>query len=108
MNNSQLRRLGVPEHCLKTALGAVQVLAKDRGLRGRALKDRLKDVLTAPEGFTDDADLGEFAQDVIEDRSYARPEPITYRTWGSEIDEGAPPNAAVLFAADGARGGADA
>lgn len=89
MNNSQLRRLGVPDICLKSALGAVKVLAKDRGLRGRALKDRICDVLAEPANFTDDVDLGPFARDVIEDRHFQRPEPIEYRTWGSDIDEGA-------------------
>ncbi len=89
MNNTQLRRLGVPEHCLKSALATVQVLAKDRELRGGALKDRLREVLAAPEEFSTDDDMGEFARDLIEEREFERPEPITYRTWGSDIDDGA-------------------
>jgi len=89
MNNSQLRRLGVPEICLKSALGAVQGLAKQRKIRGGAMKELLRDVLETPENFVEDAELGEFARELIEERDFERPEPATYRTWGSEIDDGA-------------------
>jgi len=89
MNNSQLRKLGVPDICLKSALGAVQTLAKKRKLRGRALKDRIRDVLDEPLKYRDDEDLGAFARDIIEDREFSRPEPISYRTWGDDIEAGA-------------------
>ena len=82
MNNSQLRRIGVTDFCIKSALAAVQVLAKQRGVRGGAMKERMRAVLAAPEDFVEDADLGEFARDIIEDRDFTRPEPIEYRTWG--------------------------
>ncbi|QDT46926.1 RNA-splicing ligase RtcB [Symmachiella dynata] len=89
MNNSQLRRIGVPDFCIKSALAAVQVLAKQRGVRGGAMKKQMRAVLAAPEDFVEDVDLGEFARDIIEDREFTRPEPIEYRTWGSDIDAGA-------------------
>ncbi len=89
MNNSQLRRMGVPEFCLKPGLAAVQTLAKQRGVRGAAMKQRIRDVLAAPEDYVADEDVGELARAVIEDREFTRPEPVEYRTWGSEIDDGA-------------------
>ncbi|HAY79661.1 MAG TPA: RNA-splicing ligase RtcB, partial [Planctomycetaceae bacterium] len=37
----------------------------------------------------EDPHVGAFAQAVITDREFVRPEPIAYRTWGSEIDAAA-------------------
>ena len=37
-----------------------------------------------PQAYVDDAHFGDFAKDVIEDRRFVRPEPISYRTWGAE------------------------
>lgn len=86
MNTSQLRKLGVPEDCLNVAIAAIQKAAAS-GERTKDLKETIRQVVASPAGFTDDAIFGEFAlalagADKVEPR-----EPISYRTWGTEIDE---------------------
>jgi tRNA-splicing ligase RtcB len=87
MNSRQLRKLGVPESCIKSAMMAVQGAAQSGALKGQAVKGQLKQVVENPDEYTDDLHFGQFARDVIEDRDYVRPVPIDYRTWGSQIDE---------------------
>jgi tRNA-splicing ligase RtcB len=87
MNSRQLKKLGVPDDCVKSAIVAIQNAMKSGGLKGKHLKQAIKDVVECPEGFIEDEHFGQFAQDVIADREFVRPEPIDYRTWGSEIDK---------------------
>src|SRR4029079_15926021 len=89
MNTTQLRKLGVPEHCLVPAIQAIQVTAKAGRLKGPELKQHIRDILAQPEGHTSDADFGEFAKRLIADRDFVLKEPISYQTWGTEIDPGA-------------------
>jgi tRNA-splicing ligase RtcB len=87
MNSRQLQKLGVPEDCVKSAIVAIQSAMKAGDKRGKQIKQAIKDVLERPQDFTADEHFGQFAQAVIADREFVRPEPISYRTWGSEIDE---------------------
>ncbi|MCL4204637.1 MAG: RtcB family protein [Pirellulaceae bacterium] len=87
MNSRQLHKLGVPDDCVKIAIAAIQNATKVVGMKGKLIKQAIKDVVGRPEDFTDDEHFGQFAQAVIADREFVRPEPISYRTWGSEIDE---------------------
>ena len=87
MNSRQLQKLGVPKDCVKSAIAAIQTATKTGGLKGKQIKQAIKDVLERPPDFTADEHFGQFAQAVIADREFVRPEPISYRTWGSEIDE---------------------
>jgi tRNA-splicing ligase RtcB (3'-phosphate/5'-hydroxy nucleic acid ligase) len=87
MNSRQLQKLGVPDDCVKSAIAAIQNATKVGGLKGKLIKQAIKDVVDRPEDFTEDEHFGQFAQAVIADREFVRPEPISYRTWGSEIDE---------------------
>jgi tRNA-splicing ligase RtcB len=89
MNPSQLRKLNVPEDCLKPAIQAIQSAAKDRALKNQQIKQRIREIVESPEEHIDDPHFGAFAQSVFDDRQFVRPEPIEYRTWGNEIDEGA-------------------
>lgn len=88
MNSRQLEKLGVPEHCIKSAIAAIQAAAKG-GLRGTGVKQAITKVLENPDGFTADPIFGVFAQDILADRAFVRPAPISYRTWGDEIDQAA-------------------
>jgi tRNA-splicing ligase RtcB (3'-phosphate/5'-hydroxy nucleic acid ligase) len=72
---------------VKSAIAAIQNATKVGGLKGKLIKQAIKDVVDRPEDFTEDEHFGQFAQAVIADREFVRPEPISYRTWGSEIDE---------------------
>ena len=89
MNSRQLQKLGVPDDCVKSAMLAVQEASKKGGLKGKQVKDAVRNVLLKPENFVDDPHFGRFARDVIADRQFVRAEPITYRTWGSDIDPAA-------------------
>jgi tRNA-splicing ligase RtcB len=86
MNSRQLLKLGVPEHCVKEAIQAVQNLAQATDARGKRVnvKERIKEVLDQPQGFLADNDLGGLAQALIAEQQFVRPEPISYRTWGAE------------------------
>jgi len=87
MNSRQLQKLGVPEACVKSAISAIQIAMKAGDQKGKQIKQLIKSVLDRPEDFTGDEHFGQFAKDVIADREFVRPEPIAYRTWGSEIDQ---------------------
>jgi tRNA-splicing ligase RtcB (3'-phosphate/5'-hydroxy nucleic acid ligase) len=87
MNSRQLQKLGVPDDCVKSAIAAIQNATKVGGLKGKQIKQAIQNVVARPEDFTDDDNFGQFAKDVISDREFVRPQPIDYRTWGSEIDE---------------------
>ena len=89
MNSRQLRKLGVPDDCVKSAIVAIQNATNGGGLKGKQIKQAIRDVVDRPEDFTDDEHFGQFAQDLIADREFVRPEPIDYRIWGSEIDNAA-------------------
>jgi len=89
MNTSQLRKLGVPDECLTSAITGLQSAIGTGGMRGKDVKARLKQILDAPGDFTGDPHFGEFASNLIEARSFVRPDPIGYRTWGSDIDDAA-------------------
>ncbi len=86
MNSRQLKKLGVPDDCIGSAVSGIHSAVQSGAYRGKLLKQRLQEVLENPENFTTDEHFGAFAQDVIEDRQFVRPEPVEYRTWGSEID----------------------
>jgi tRNA-splicing ligase RtcB (3'-phosphate/5'-hydroxy nucleic acid ligase) len=81
MNSRQLKKLGVPDDCVKSAIMAIQNAMKIGGLKGKQIKQAIKDVVDRPEDFTEDKHFGQFAQDVIDDREFVRPEPIAY-PWG--------------------------
>lgn len=87
MNSRQLKKLGVPDECVKSAIMAIQAATKSGGRKNKQIKQAIQDVVECPEDFTDDEHFGQFAEDVIADRKFVRPDPIDYRTWGSEIDE---------------------
>lgn len=90
MNRKQLRKLGVPEFCLNEAVTAIQQSANSENIRGRALRERLKDVLDDPALFVGDSAFSRLAQELLAEGTPVEPnEPVEYRTWGSDIDSGA-------------------
>jgi tRNA-splicing ligase RtcB (3'-phosphate/5'-hydroxy nucleic acid ligase) len=86
MNSRQLQKLGVPGDCVKSAITAIQNATRTGGLKGKQIKLAIQRVLDNPRDFIADETFGAFAKDVIEDRQFERPEPISYRTWGTDID----------------------
>lgn len=89
MNTSQLRKLGVPDACVNSAIAGIQSAAKTDGFRGSEAKKLIRAILESPEAHTGDLHFGPFAQALIEERNFVVPEPAEYRTWGTEIDESA-------------------
>lgn len=91
MNARQLAKLGVPSECVNTAVGAVQSVAKFNRTVEKPLRinvnDAVKHCVAEPEQFTGDTHFADLAKALIEERDFARPEPITYKTWGDDIDE---------------------
>lgn len=86
MNTSQLRKLGVPDQCLSSAIAGIQRAAKEEGSRGKEIKQRIAQVLAEPSAFEADPIFGELASELTAARNFVRPEPIPYRTWGEDID----------------------
>ncbi len=89
MNSRQLQKIGVPEHCVKEAIAAIQHAVKSGGSKSKEVKKQIQSVLESPEDFFADASFGEFATAVIEDRDYVRADPVSYQTWGDEGIDGA-------------------
>ncbi len=106
MNSRQLQKLGVPESCVKSAIGAVQNVTRNPEMRKKELRERIVQVLEAPDDFLEDEDFGAFARDLLEDRNFERPKPISYRTWGDDIDQGAHDQMKQACAVPGAVGAA--
>ncbi|MCA9090788.1 MAG: RtcB family protein [Planctomycetaceae bacterium] len=90
MNKRQLSKLGISDDAVPAAVQGIQA-ASAAGLRGRALKELLKQVAADPKSHRDDLYFGPLAQALI---SFAETEPSApripapYRTWGADfIDE---------------------
>lgn len=89
MNTTQLRKLGVPDACVNSAIQGIQSAAKAGSFKGSETKKLIRSILDTPEQHTADAHFGSFAQALIEERQFVPPDPVSYRTWGTEIDGGA-------------------
>jgi tRNA-splicing ligase RtcB (3'-phosphate/5'-hydroxy nucleic acid ligase) len=87
MNTSQLRKLGVPDGCLSSAIIGVQLAAKHGELRGNEVKKLIARVLTEPSAYDADPYFSDLARELIEASNFVEPEPIAYQTWGTEIDD---------------------
>ncbi|QDT16333.1 RtcB family protein [Alienimonas californiensis] len=89
MNNSQLRKLGVPDFLIAEALAGIRSAAEAKELRGYKLKQFLPALMENPAEHADDPHFGPLATAVMtaeaEDLA-PPPEPIGYRTWGDDID----------------------
>lgn len=85
MNTTQLRKLGVPDDCIHSAIQGIQLAAAD-DLRGKQIKDRIGKVLETPSDFVEDPYFNELAQQLMDAANFTRPEPISYQQWGTDID----------------------
>ena len=89
MNNSQLRKLGVPDALIADTLAGIRSAADAKALRGYKLKKYLPALLADPAAHAADPHFGPLAKAVMtaEAADLAPPrEPIPYRTWGADID----------------------
>lgn len=89
MNARQLEKLGVPRDCSKAAIGAVQQLAAQKTLSRSQIKERVRQVVADPRLFVGDNVFDGLAKELLSEAAEPKAEPIEYRTWGTEIDDGA-------------------
>ncbi len=96
MNSRQLLKIGVPQYCLKTAKTAIQkAVAHDKSVgagkvRGKALKERIQNVVANPQEYLEDVAFRQLALELIDDYREEDFEPINYQVWGKAgIDDGA-------------------
>lgn len=87
MNARQLIKLGVDEMCVKAAVEAIQLAARSGRLRSINVKQTIQDVVISPESWVGDPDFSVLANSVIEEREFVKPQPISYKAWGDDIDE---------------------
>mgnify|MGYP000553033130 CR=1 FL=1 len=92
MNRRQLQKLGVPPKFAAAAIDALRNAASQElgfGLKGKRAKDLMQAVVRAPEAFLHDPIWGKLAQEMSGYEPVTLREPISYRTWGEEIDQAA-------------------
>lgn len=87
MNTTQLRKLGVPDECLTSAIAGIQEAAKAGDLRGKQIKELIGQILESPSAYTEHSHFGRLARDLVEASNFVRPEPIEYQVWGEQIDD---------------------
>ncbi len=89
MNRRQLEKLGIPAACAKLAVTAVAQAASQRGLKQKQLRAVLLKLLDDPASYVADPDFGPLAEALLHQAAIVPREPIEYRTWGQDIDDGA-------------------
>lgn len=91
MNRRQLGKLGVPPHCAKAAITALQRAAQDAsiGLKGKRARQLVVAVVNAPASYEDDPLWGELARQLLADERIEPLREIRYETWGQDIDTAA-------------------
>jgi len=91
MNARQLEKLGIPRHAAGLAIQAIQTLVRDSESTRNGIKDRLKLVAENPRLFVGDPVLDALARELLQrpDEPAEIREPLKYRTWGDNIDDGA-------------------
>lgn len=89
MNRRQLLKLGVPERCIKAAIACIERGVSSGAIRGKQVKLRVREVVATPKLFVGDPHFSELAQSLIEAANVTPLKPISYRTWGDQIDPAA-------------------
>src|SRR5262245_7627418 len=92
MNRRQLQKLGIPPTCAKAAIDALGTAAGQglgMGLKGNRAKELVTRVVANPDAFLADPIWGKLATELLGEMSVVEHEPISYQTWGTDIDSGA-------------------
>jgi tRNA-splicing ligase RtcB (3'-phosphate/5'-hydroxy nucleic acid ligase) len=92
MNRKQLQKLGVPPDCTMAAVQALSKAAEQgsgMGLKGKRARQLVTEVVSNPRQYEADSIWGEFARELLAESVPVSREPISYRTWGTDIDTGA-------------------
>lgn len=91
MNPTQLRKLGVPDEVVPVAIRCLQQMKAVTGAHHHDVKARLAAVVAAPTEHLDDAVFGPFAEALVQSPAEVEPDrdPVSYQTWGTDIDPAA-------------------
>jgi tRNA-splicing ligase RtcB len=92
VNRKQLQKLGIPPDCTTAAAAALGRAADQgtgMGLKGQRARQLVANVVAHPRAFETDPIWGELARELLAQRTPVAREPISYRTWGTDIDEAA-------------------
>jgi tRNA-splicing ligase RtcB len=82
MNSRQLEKLGVPSECVSGAIQGIQRVVSSGEARSKDVKLTIRAILAAPEEYLTDEYFADFARSLIRERSFVRPQPVPYATWG--------------------------
>lgn len=90
MNNNQLRKLNVPEDCIREAIQVVQKVAKYNRTVDKVsridLKSQINKCVNNTQDMLNDPYFGSLAFEIKKDREFVKPDPIDYKIWG-EMDD---------------------
>lgn len=92
MNAKQLQKLGVPPECTKVAIRALSRAAGQglgMGLKGKRARQCVLDVVSNPRAYETDAVWSELARELQTAHLRVPSQPISYQTWGDDIDSAA-------------------
>ncbi len=89
MNPTQLRKLGVPDYEIPTAIQAIQAAISQGEVRGKTVKETLRLLVAKPDDYLEDPWFGALAKNLAAPQVEVRRVPLAYRTWGTDIDPGA-------------------
>lgn len=106
MRTKQLREMGVPDECFAAALQCIQGVAKTRQLRGPAIKDAIAAVVANPSEFIACPNFGPLAEAIRQADAFVPHVPVSYRTWGTDIDHASHEQMRQACAVPGVRGAA--
>ena len=87
MNSRQLKKLGVPNDCVKSAIMAIQAATKVGGLKGKQIKQAIQNVVDRPEDYTDDEHFGQLARTSSLTGNLCGPSPSTIELGAVKLTE---------------------
>lgn len=106
MRTKQLRQMGVPDECFAIALQCIQTVAKNRTLRGTAIKQSIATIVANPAQHVDCPNFGPLADALCQVATVVPHTPVAYRTWGTDIDQASHEQMRHACAVPGVRGAA--
>lgn len=106
MRTKQLRQMGVPDECFAIALQCIQTVAKNRTLRGTAIKQSIATIVANPAQHVDCPNFGPLADALFQVATVVPHTPVAYRTWGTDIDQASHEQMRHACAVPGVRGAA--
>ena len=94
MKSKELARLGIARGEPMALARAWVKLAARGGMRKRAIRDTLSDLVENPAAHVDDSERGALARALLRDAEartlfVPRDNPATYRIWGDDLEPGA-------------------